>query len=203
MIFQSKKRYMAVPIFDSLLENFTKHIALSDAEQTLLRNSFLARKIKRKQYFIHPHQRVTEVAFVINGCLRSYAIDNNGFEHILQFAPENWWITDMAGFISGGESQLSVDAILDTEVLVLTRQKQVQLFDTIPQLEKFFRILTENALISSRQRVLENLSFTAMERYTNFCKTYPTLIHSLPQKQIAAYIGVTPEFLSKLKKSTL
>jgi CRP/FNR family transcriptional regulator, anaerobic regulatory protein len=189
--------------FDLLLDNFLKYVSLNDNECNVLRQSFVGRKIKRKQFFIHPHQRVAEVAFVISGCLRSYAIDNNGFEHILQFAPENWWITDMAGFVSGGESQLSVDAILDSEILVLTRDKQLQLFASIPQLEKFFRILTENALISSRQRVLENLSFTAMERYTNFCKTYPTLIHSLPQKQIAAYIGVTPEFLSKLKKSAL
>jgi CRP-like cAMP-binding protein len=187
--------------FHHVLNNFLKYIELDDHECSILENSFVSKTIKRKQFFIHPHQRVTEVAFVIKGCLRSYTIDNNGFEHILQFAPENWWITDMAGFVSGGESQLNVDAILDTEVVVLTREKQLELFALIPKLEKFFRILTENALISSRQRILENLSFTAMERYSNFCKTYPTLIHTLPQKQIAAYIGVTPEFLSKLKKS--
>jgi CRP/FNR family transcriptional regulator, anaerobic regulatory protein len=194
---------MGLSGFENLLSNFRKHITLEDSECLMLQQSFVAKTLRRKQFFIHPHQRVTEVAFVISGCLRSYTIDSNGFEHILQFAPENWWITDMAGFVSQSESQLTVDAIIDSEVLVLTREKQQQLFSQLPQLEKFFRILTENALISSRQRIIESLSLTAMERYTNFCKTYPSLIHSLPQKQIAAYIGVTPEFLSKLKKQAL
>ena len=90
---------------------------------------------------------------------------------------------------------------MDTEVYLLSRQNQLQLFDKIPKLERYFRIITENSLVGSRQRLIDNLSLTASQRYSNFCTTYPTLVNDLPQKLVAAYIGVTPEFLSKLRSS--
>ena len=111
----------------------------------------------------------------------------------------DWWITDMYSFVSQDKGHLNIDAIEITEIFLLSRADQLQLFDDIPKFERFFRIITEKALVSSRQRLLENLSLTAQERYSNFCNNYPSLINTLPQKQIAAFIGVTPEFLSKIK----
>lgn len=140
-----------------------------------------------------------DAAFILKGCLRSYSIDNNGFEHILQFAPIDWWITDMYSYISQKEGHLNIDALEETEVLLLSRENQLKLFGEIPQLESYFRILTEKALVSNQLRLIENLSLTAKQRYHNFCKVYPSLINVLPQKQIAAFIGVTPEFLSRLR----
>jgi CRP-like cAMP-binding protein len=154
-------------------------------------------------YFLHENEVCTTSAFVIKGCLRAYTIDANGFEHILQFAPAGWWVADMHSLISKQPGQLIIDALVDTEVLLLDRKDQEKLFSSIPKFERFFRIITENALVSSHQRLLDNMSLRAGERYSRFCKRYPSLIDYLPQKQVAAYIGVTPEFLSKMKAELL
>jgi len=182
-----------------IIDSFEKHIRLNDKEKVCLTEKFVFKKLKKRQFLLEENEHANEVAFVTSGCLRCYSIDKNGFEHILQFAPELWWITDMYSFISQKESNLNIDALVDSEMYLLSRENQLKLFDEIPQLERYFRILTENALISSRQRLVDGLSLTAKQRYQNFCKIYPTLINDLPQKQIAAYIGVTPEFLSKLR----
>ena len=182
-----------------LIDSLQQHIQLSTKEQEILAEFLVFKVIKKRQFLLHESQVAKEVAFVISGCLRSYSIDQNGFEHILQFAPEGWWITDMYSFISAQQGHLNIDALMDTEIYLLSRKNQLRLFDTIPALERYFRIVTEKSLVSSRQRLVDSLSLTASQRYNNFCTTYPTLIHDLPQKLIASYIGVTPEFLSKLR----
>jgi CRP-like cAMP-binding protein len=184
---------------DSLLSHVRKHVALTEADELVLASLVEAKTIKRKQYVLHDQEVCTKSWFVVSGCLRSYSIDDNGFEHILQFAPAQWWITDMYSLLSGKAGQLNIDAIMDTEVLELTREKQGQLYELVPKFERYFRILTENSLVSSRTRVLDNLELSAKQRYGKFCSVYPELINTLPQKFIAAYIGVKPEFFSKMK----
>jgi len=186
-----------------LLENFRQHIQLSEAEEQQLLSFFKSKTLIRKENFLLDGQLATEVAFVTSGCLRLFSIDDKGMEHNIQFAPEGWWITDMYSFITQKTTTLFVDVLEDAEVFLLSRANQLALFDTIPKTERYFRILTENALCSSRQRVVDNLTLTAKERYLNFCSVYPTLIHQLAQKQIASYIGVTPEFLSKMRSQLL
>lgn len=186
-----------------ILKNISRHIVLTSSEEEHFCSVLRKTSIKRKNYFLEEGAIAKDVAFVINGCLRAYSIDNNGFEHILQFAPQDWWITDMYSFVSGKPGTLFVDAVEDTEALLLSREDQLQLFNNIPKFERYFRILTEKSLVSSRQRMMDNLSLTAQERYETFCNYYPTLINALPQKMIASYIGVTPEFLSKMKASLL
>ncbi len=183
----------------TILANIARHIELTPAEQARFIQLLTPKTIKRKQFLLNAQQVARHVAFVTAGCLRAYTIDDNGFEHVLQFAPADWWITDMYSFISQHEGDLNIDAIEDTEVLLLSRQDQLQLFDDIPKFERFFRIITEKSMVSSRKRLIDNLSLTAQERYNTFCNYYPTLINTIPQKQIAAYIGVTPEFLSKMR----
>lgn len=180
---------------------FSDYLNLDSNELSVIANYLTPRKIKRKQFLIKEGRLTEYAAFVLNGCLRSYSIDENGNEHILQFAPENWWITDMASYIAAQESTLYIDALIDSEVFLLSRVNQLKLFDEVPKLERYFRIITEKALVSSRQRVLDNMKLTARQRYQKFCKKYPTLVNTIPQKQIAAFIGITPEFLSKIRAS--
>jgi CRP/FNR family transcriptional regulator, anaerobic regulatory protein len=177
---------------------FAEHVALTLEEENTILQYLGQKKIKKKEFFTQEGLTAKHVAFVLSGCLRSYSVDENGFEHTLQFAPEGWWITDMHSFISQSKGTLYIEALFATEILVLSRENQLTLFDKVPKLERYFRILTEKSLVSTRQRIIDNLSLPAKKRYANFCKTYPTLIDILPQKQIAAYIGVTPEFLSKM-----
>ncbi len=185
---------------DLLLHNISKYISLSEDESAYFKSKLRERKLKKKQFIIQENQVSESVAFVVSGCLRSYTIDDNGFDHILQFAPPDWWITDMFSFISQKPGNIYIDAIDDSNVYLLSRKDQIDIFEKIPAFEKYFRIITENSLVASRKRVMDGLSLTASDRYHDFCQRYPTLIECLPQKQIAAYIGVTPEFLSKMRR---
>jgi CRP-like cAMP-binding protein len=185
------------------LDNMRKHIRLSEEEEAVVLSKLRPVKLKRREHLLKQGQVARDLAFVMEGCLRAYALDDNGFEHILQFAPAGWWISDMSSVISRRESLLNVDAIKPSEVLLLSREDQLSLFDEVPKLERYFRVLTENGLVSSRMRLIENLSLTARQRYLRFCQTYPNLINEIPQKYIASFIGVTPEFLSKIRGEKL
>ncbi len=187
----------------NVITNLSRHISLTKEECDLISSKVRQVELKRKKVIIHEGQVAKDVAFVLSGCLRSYSVDDNGFEHILQFAPAEWWITDMYSFIAQQPAYLTVEAITDSEIALLSRKDQLDLFDQIPKLERYFRILTENSLVGTRQRLIDNLSLTAKQRYENFCNLYPSLINEIPQKLIAEYIGVTPEFLSKMRTQLL
>lgn len=186
-----------------IITNVSKHIRLTPEEQSYFLNILQTKSLKKKQILLHEGEICKSSAFIMSGCLRAYTIDHNGFEHILQFAPKDWWIADMYSLITQQPATLSIDAVETTEILLLPRTAQEQLFVEVPAFERFFRIITEKALVTARRRVLDTLSLTAQQRYENFCKQYPTLIYTLPQKQIASFIGVTPEFLSKMRKELL
>lgn len=183
---------------DLLFQHISQHIQLTADEKDYVSGILQYKKLKRKQVLyqegdIHKYQ-----VFVTEGCLRSYSIDHNGFEHILQFAPPGWWIGDMLSFNSQSPGVLNIDAVDKSEIIMIARADIDKLYREIPKFERMFRILAENSIATYQHRMIDSLSLTAMERYDNFCKTYPSLIQCLPQKQVAAYIGVTPEFLSKM-----
>lgn len=184
---------------DQALALLRKHLLLSASECTVLLDRLRPFQLARKSVLIQPGQLARDVAFITDGCLQAYSIDEQGTAHILQFAPAEWWITDMHSFISKQPAHLRVDALLPTTGVLLSREDQLDLFDRIPNLERHFRILTENALVGSRQRILDGMSLSARARYDKFCKTYPSLVHAIPQKRIAEYLGITPEFLSKIR----
>jgi CRP-like cAMP-binding protein len=184
---------------EELIRHIEQTVPLSEAEKNLLAGKLRLRKVKKNRSLLNGGQVAKDVAFVVEGCLRCFSLDDNGFEKIIQFAPANWWITDMYSFITQQESYLYVDAITDSTVLLLSRQDQLAIFDQSHSMERYFRILTEKSLVSFRQRIVEQLTLSAKERYLLFCKKYPTIFNKIPQKQIALYIGVTPEFLSKIK----
>lgn len=182
-----------------ILKNVSKHIDLQTDEASLFISLLKEKQVKRKQHLLREHEVSYHSIFVNSGCLRGYSLDKNGYEHILQFAPPDWWIADMYSMLTLLPGELFIEALEDTEVLLLHIEDRERLMREVPKFERFFRIIIENSLITFRQRLLENLGLPARERYLLFCKRYPTLIECLPQKQIAAYIGVTPEFLSKMR----
>ncbi len=186
-------------MIDKLIQHINSVTPLTEEEKVIIEGLFKEKIVPRKTFLSRSGEIVQFLAFVVEGCLRSYAIDKNGYEHILQFAPENWWISDMYSSVKNAPSELNIDALLDTKVLVLNRSCQLSLFDQVPKLERYFRILTENALAASNHRTIDYLTLTAKERYEKFCQLYPTIIHTIPQKAVASYIGITPEFLSKLR----
>lgn len=181
-----------------LLQNIAKHIQLSADEEKYFLSLWQTKKLRRKQFLQQEGEVTKNVVFVVSGLLRMYSIDKNGFEHILQFAPPGWWIGDIKSYLSQQPGNLYIDALEDCEILLMEKDQLDQLYRNVPSFERFFRILAENSLATYQQRLIDILSLPAIERYNNFCRLYPSLIECLPQKQVASYIGVTPEFLSKM-----
>jgi CRP-like cAMP-binding protein len=185
--------------FDLLLSSISKYIHLTDAEKEVFFSHLQPKSIKRKQFFLTEGEICRYSAFVTSGCLRGYTVDKNGVEHVLSFAPPGWWMADIYSLVSQKPGTQNIEALEDTETILLSKTNQEKLYLEVPKFERFFRILTENALVANQQRIIDNLSLTAEERYNLFCKRYPTLIDHLPLKQIASYIGVTPEFFSRMR----
>lgn len=186
-----------------ILENIGKHINLSPQEQELFLSKTENLHCKAKTVLLHVGDVCKNSYFVNSGVLRSFTINDNIAEHVLGFACQGWWISDMYSLLSQKPGNLFIEVIEDAEVVVLSKENQEQLFHDIPKLERFFRILTENALVANQERLMNNLSLTAKERFEKFCTKYPTIIQKVPQKHIASYIGVTPEFFSKMKSEML
>jgi CRP-like cAMP-binding protein len=186
-----------------IIDSISRHIKLTPNEEEHFVSLLKTKSYKRKQFILQDGQVCKYSTFVTSGCLRGFTVDKNGFEHVLNFAPVGWWIADMYSLLTQKPGILNIETLEDTEVLLLSKADQLNLYQDIPKFERFFRIITENSLVSFQQRLIDNLSLTAEERYNNFCKRYPTLIYTLPKKQIASYIGVTPEFFSRMQHKML
>ena len=178
-------------------------MTLSPEEELLFLSKTEIKQYKAKTVVVNAGEISKYSYFVNSGLLRSFNINDNIVEHVLSFACEGWWIGDIYSLISKKPGNLFIEVLEDAEVVLLTRESQNELFTEIPKLERFFRILTENSLVAHQERLMDNLSLTAEERFDKFCKRYPTIIQRVPQKQIASYIGVTPEFFSKMKSRLL
>lgn len=186
-----------------ILQNITKHVTLTPEEEQLFLSKIETHHFKAKSLLLNSGQVCKYSYFVNSGILRSFNINDNIVEHVLNFACEGWWIGDMYSLISQKPGNLFIEVLEDAEVAMLSKENQEQLYIEIPKLERFFRILTENSLVANQERLMDNLSLSAEERFEKFCKKYPSLIQKVSQKQIASYIGVTPEFLSKMKSRLL
>lgn len=186
-----------------ILENISKHVALSSQEQELFLSKTKTHHYKAKTILLNAGEVCKNSYFVNSGLLRSFNINDNIVEHVMSFACSGWWISDMYSLISQKPGNLFIEVIEDAEVVLLSKENQEQLYHDIPKLERFFRILTENALVANQQRIMDNLSLSAEERFEKFGLKYPSLMQQVSQKQIASFIGVTPEFFSKMKSRLL
>lgn len=183
-----------------LIEHFESYLPLSATEEQLVETKATLRKIKRRQMILQEGFVCKQYTFVVEGCFRMYGVDNKGTEHNIQFAAENDWIADIGSFHSGKPSQLFIEAIEPSVILQIGKEDLYFLYLSIPKLDRIFKVIIENKYVELQNRVLQNISSTAQERYLNFLEQYPTLSSRLPNTQIASYLGITPEFLSKIRK---
>ena len=186
-----------------ILQNIAKIVALTPEEEFLFLSKTTTHKYKAKTILLNAGEVANYTYFVNSGVLRSFNINDNIVEHVMSFACSGWWITDMYSLLSQKPGNLFIQVLEDAEVVLLSKENQEALYKEIPKLERFFRILTENSLVAHQERLMNNLSLTAEERFEKFCNKHHDLIQKVPQKQIAAYLGVTPEFFSKMKSKML
>ncbi|WP_262893410.1 Crp/Fnr family transcriptional regulator [Spirosoma profusum] len=156
--------------------------------------------MKRRQAILQEGFPCRHYSFVVEGCFRMYKIDSKGTEHNLQFAAENEWIADIGSFHSGRPSQLFIEAIEPSIILQIDKEDLYFLYTNIPKLDRIFKVIIENKYVELQNRVLQTISSTAQERYLTFLEQYRNLALRLPNTQIASYLGITPEFLSKIRK---
>lgn len=186
-----------------LLKNIAKHVTLTEEEEERVLFLTEEQSYKAKTILLKAGEVCTQSYFVNKGILRSYTVDENGVEHVVSFACPEWWIADMYSYLSQRPGQLYIEANEDAEVIVLTKENQEKLYYEVPKMERFFRILIENSLVSNQQRLIDNLTFSAEARFDKFSRKFKSILPYLPQKQIASYLGVTPEFFSKMKSKML
>lgn len=187
-------------INNTLFKNINKYISLTEDETAQLESLLVNRQVSRKELVLRQGQLCRKLYFVKSGSLRAFNINEDGKESTIMFAVEDWWITDMDCFVNQQPAVLSIEALELSELVELDFNVLEKLYETIPKFERFFRILFQNAYIREQRRALHNISFSTEERYRHFLSKYPAIVEKVTQKQIASYLGVTPEFLSAIKK---
>ena len=182
-----------------LKQNINSHIALTDAEMEAFCNLFQHKIIKKKSFLLREGEVCKFEGFVTKGTFRVYHIDKSGREQILYFAIENWWVTDIDSFTTERPSQLFIEALEDSEVLLISKKDKEFAYTNLPKIEKLFRVMTQKTHVALQRRMIDNLSKTADQRYLDFIEKYPQLNQRLSNLQIAAYLGISHEFLSKIR----
>lgn len=190
-------------MYRPFLQNIAKHIQLTTAEEELLLAHLLAKSVVKNQVVVAAGAFCKELYFVTEGCLRIYQTDENGVDANILFCPENWWASDIVSFSGNTPATFSIDAIEDTELICIAARDMESLYLKIPKLERFFRILFQNGFALYQQRLSLVLQATAEKRYELFSRQYPTLVNRISQKHIAAYLGITPVFLSIIRRKRI
>jgi CRP-like cAMP-binding protein len=188
---------------EQIISYFNNYLSLEDVEKEELINFLIERKIKRRQFILQENDICKHFTFVVSGCFKMYAVDKNGYEHNLQFVAENDWIADIGSLHQEKPSQLYIEAIEPSIILQIARKDLWYLYTNYPKFDRNFRVIIENKFIELQNRVLQNISSTAQERYETFLEQYPELSNRLPNTQIASYLGITPEFLSKIRNERM
>lgn len=183
-----------------IIDHFQKYLPLTETEQELILARAKQRLIKRRQMILQEGLICRHYTFIVKGCFKMYGVDERGMEHNIQFAAENDWIADIGSFHSKKPSKLFIEAVEPSEFIQIEQQDLYFLYINIPKLDRIFKVIVENKYVELQNRVLQNISSTAQQRYVNFLEQYPTLASRLPNVQIASYLGITPEFLSKIRK---
>tara|TARA_R100000935_G_scaffold8167_1_gene17117 strand:- start:470 stop:1057 length:588 start_codon:yes stop_codon:yes gene_type:complete len=190
-------------IYTSILNHLHKVITLSESEQLEFTSILEEIKISKKNFIIEPGDLVDSEYYVVSGCLEAYYLDETGDKHIIQFAVEDWWISDFEAFFNKVPAKLYLETIENSTLLAINRDALEILYTRIPQFERFFRIKTTNAFVSLRTRILSTLQKSGKERYLEFCETYPKIEQRVPNYHIANYLGLKPESLSRIRKEVI
>lgn len=185
--------------YELIFKNVGRFIELTQKEKDLFKSLLREGSAKRKAFVMQPGDTTKYEYFVTKGCLKVYTLDRNGVEHVSMFAIEDFWTGDLASFMLQQPSNYFIKALEDTEFLMISKESFERLFQEIPKFERFYRNLYQRSLVSYIERTNEGISLTAEERYEIFLTKYPHIASRITQKDLAAYLGITPEFLSMIR----
>ncbi|PWJ43718.1 Crp/Fnr family transcriptional regulator [Sediminitomix flava] len=183
-----------------LKENIQRNVQFSKDELDEFCQYFQPKTINKKEFVLEQGELCKFEGFVLDGCFRVFTLDKKGNEITLYFAVKDWWLMDIDSFMNQSPSNLNIQAIEDSEVLLIKRSDKLALYESLPAVEKLFRVMSQKALVAWQRRLINSNCLTAKERYHQFIGDYPNISSKLTDRQIASYLGITYEFLSKLKK---
>ena len=186
-------------MFDAFIIYLKSKFTLTDEQAALVQSVCHLKKLRKRQYLLQEGDVWKLNAFIQKGLVRTYRVDDKGLEHIMQFSSENWWAGDRYSYLSETPARCSIDAIEDSEIVLITKADYDMMLDAIPAFNNFARLLLERTFVAAQNRIHADISFTAEEKYHEFLKTHPTLINRVPQHMIASYLGLKPETLSRVR----
>lgn len=187
-------------MYELILSNVSKHIQLTYEEISIFTSLLKPRKIRKRQYLLQAGDINQYENFVNKGCLRAYTVDEQGQEHIVMFGVEGWWISDLYSFLTGTPATQHIDALEDSEVFSIEKSDLEKLYEQVPKFNRFFLRLLQNAFVAHQKRILASISQTAEDQYMDFIKRYPSIEQRVPQSQIASYLGLSPETISRIRR---
>lgn len=185
---------------NNLIQHINNYIQLSDKETRILEDSLTSSNFRKKEIVLEEGEKCHSNYFVSKGCLRSYFINPKGDEQILQFAIENWWISDYESLLKNTNSTLYIQAVEDCEIIAFGKKDEEPLFDAIPQLERYFRLIYEKAYMASILRTRYLYEYSREELYRHFLNNFPQFAQRIPNYMMASYLGFSPEYLSEIRK---
>ena len=186
-----------------LLDYINRVVDLTEEEEQVLISLISSRKLLKGQYFLQQGDVCKFSGFVISGCTKTFYVDDEGQEHVVMFSVEDWWTSDMGSFITQKPADFNVQCLENTELIQFSYENQQQMMAEIPKLERFFRIIVQRAFVASQKRIVRSMSMSAKDRYLYFRNEYPKIEQRIPQYLIASYLGITKEFLSKIKSQLI
>jgi CRP-like cAMP-binding protein len=189
--------------FQPLIDYINRIVSLTEEEEKILISLIAYRKLRKGQYFLQQGDVCRFSGFVVSGCTKTFYVDDEGQEHVIMFSIEDWWTSDMGSYISQKPADYSVQCLENTELIQFSYENQELMMKQVPKLERVFRIIVEKAFVASQKRIVRNFSMNAKERYLYFSKQYPLIEQRIPQYLIASYLGITKEFLSKIKNELI
>jgi CRP-like cAMP-binding protein len=187
-------------MYELYCKKLREKVDFSDQDLEIIKTYLTPKKLRKKQYLLQEGDVCKFVAFVEKGVLRAYTVDEKGSEHIIQFAPEGWTISDLFSFLTGEPATYNIDALEDAELLLITRSSQEEVLKKVPKYETYLRLQLTGAYIAMQRRLTSIISLPLEERYSNLTAQYPDLVQRVPQHMIASYMGLTPETLSRVRK---
>ncbi len=186
-------------MYEKLIENLSRYTKLQDEEVQIIRSRFSIKRFRKHQFILQEGDISRYETFIVKGLTRTYELDESGQEHIIQFGQEDWWVGDLYSFLTQTATPFNIDCIEDTDVLRISKDQLDQLYVEVPKLERHFRILIQNAFITSTKRISSTLRLSAAERYAEFVRTYPEIERRVPNHQIASFLGIKPQSLSRIR----
>jgi CRP/FNR family cyclic AMP-dependent transcriptional regulator len=186
-------------MFESINTNICKKNEFMQDEIEYFNSILQYKEVPKKTFLLQEGEICNFEAYILKGCLRKYYINENGFEVIVQFAVEDWWISDIASFHEKKPSQLFIETLEDCQLLLLTPETKEMLLQKVPKFERIFRLLIQRNLSAMQNRLIDTIAKSAQEKYLEFIKLYPTIPQRVAQHHIASYLGISAEFLSKVR----